>query len=46
VVEVGRRLSNREKELKYGHGLSEKKEIVVVNKMELVNEAMRKKELR
>lgn len=28
---------------KYGHGLSEKKEIVVVNKMELVNEKLRKK---
>jgi len=27
---------------KYGHGLTEKKEIVVVNKMELVNEEMRK----
>lgn len=28
---------------KYGHGLSEKKEIVVVNKMELVDEKMRAK---
>jgi len=28
---------------KYGHGLTEKKEIVVVNKMELVNEKLRSK---